>query len=203
MAKTYLDKAYDGGTGDSRALYAQWSDTYDQEVSQNGYATPGRAAKTLAQYVTDLNQPILDYGCGTGLSGLALKLEGFSHIDGLDVSSEMLEIAKKKNIYRDLLIFNPDHAPPVIKGQYHIIAAIGVIGVGAAPLPVFDTVMNLLETGGLFVFSFNDHALADPSFPAKVDHYTANGLARLLACNYGDHLPGANLKSNVYVLEKL
>ena len=68
MAKTYLDKAYDGGTGDSRALYAEWSDTYDQEVGKNGYATPGRTAKTLAQFVTDLNQPILDYGCGTGLS---------------------------------------------------------------------------------------------------------------------------------------
>ena len=203
MAKTFLDKAYDGGTGDSRALYAEWSDTYDQEVGKNGYATPGRTAKTLAQFVTDLSQPILDYGCGTGLSGLALKLEGFSHIDGLDVSSEMVEIAKKKGIYSDLRIFDPDHAPPVDIGQYRIITAIGVIGVGAAPLPVFDTLMGLLETGGLFAFSFNDHALADPSFPAKVDHYTANGLARLLECNYGDHLPGAGLKSNVYVLEKL
>ena len=140
---------------------------------------------------------------GTGLSGLALKLEGFSHIDGLDVSSEMVAIAKEKGIYNDLRVFNPEHTPPVAIGQYRIITAIGVIGVGAAPLPVFDTLMELLETGGLFAFSFNDHALADPSFPAKVDHYTANGLARLLACNYGDHLPGAGLKSNVYVIEKL
>ena len=203
MAKTFLNKAYHGGTGDSRALYAEWSDTYDQEVGKNGYATPGRTAKTLAKFVTNLNQPILDYGCGTGRSGLALKLEGFSHIDGLDVSSEMVEIAKEKDIYNELRIFNPEHAAPVAKGQYRIITAIGVIGVGAAPLPVFDTLMELLETGGLFAFSFNDHALADPRFPAKVDHYTANGLARLLACNYGDHLHGAGLKSNVYVLEKL
>ena len=78
MAKTFLDKAYDGGTGDSRALYAEWSDTYDQEVGKNGYATPERTAKTLAQFATDLNQPILDYGCGTGLSMSRIGVPGMS-----------------------------------------------------------------------------------------------------------------------------
>ena len=203
MAETYLDKAYEGGTGDSRALYAEWSATYDKEVSDNGYATPRRTATTLVEFVEDLSQPVLDYGCGTGLSGMALKLAGFEHVDGLDVSPEMIEIAREKNIYNTLSVFDPTQTPPVQQGQYQIITAIGVIGVGAAPLPVFDSLMELLDQGGLFAFSFNDHALADPDFPAKVDHYTATGLARLLECNYGDHLPKVGLKSNVYVLEKL
>ena len=203
MAEKYLDKAYEGGTGDTRALYADWSTTYDQEVGENGYATPGRTAKTLMQFVKDFSQPVLDYGCGTGLSGLALKRVGFEHIDGLDVSPEMVEIAREKGVYNSLRIFDPAQRPPVAKGQYQIITAIGVIGVGAAPLPVFDSLMELLDSGGLFAFSFNDHALADPDFPAKVDHYTGTGLARLLEYNYGDHLPKAGLKSNVYVLEKL
>ena len=45
---------------------------------------------------------ILDYGCGTGLSGLALQLVGFKNIDGLDVSKEMVSLAEKKSIYRNL-----------------------------------------------------------------------------------------------------
>ena len=54
----------------------------------------------------------------------------------------------------------------------------------------------------LFVFSFNDHSLADPAFEAQVKDYIGTSRAELMFKEYGDHLPGAGLKSNVYVLKK-
>ena len=203
MAKSYLNDVYGGGTNDSRELYASWAATYDKEVQKNGYVTPERVANALRDVVTDQSDFILDYGCGTGLSGSALQEVGFENIDGLDVSQEMVSLAEKKSIYKNLRVFDPFTEIPVHPDQYKIITAIGVIGAGAAPLPVFDSLFALLPQNGLFAFSFNDHTLNDPNYEKKVEKYLSSGHATILHKSYGNQLPNANLKSNIYILKKL
>jgi predicted TPR repeat methyltransferase len=203
MAKSYLNDVYDGGTNDSRELYASWASTYDNEVQKNGYVTPERVAKALKDIVTNQSEVILDYGCGTGLSGSALQAVGFTNIDGLDVSQEMVTLAEKKSIYKKLTVFDPSTKIPVHADQYKIITAIGVIGAGAAPLEVFDNLFSLLPPSGLFAFSFNDHTLSDPNYEEKVNQCLSSGQAIILHKSYGNHLPKANLKSNIYILKKL
>ena len=203
MAKSYLNDVYDGGTNDSRELYASWASTYDNEVQKNGYVTPERVAKALKDIVTNQSEVILDYGCGTGLSGFALQAVGFTNIDGLDVSREMVTLAEKKSIYKKLTVFDPSTKIPVHADQYKIITAIGVIGAGAAPLEVFDNLFSLLPPSGLFAFSFNDHTLSDPNYERKVKQCLSSGQAIILHKSYGNHLPKANLKSNIYILKKL
>ncbi|MDQ7072220.1 MAG: methyltransferase domain-containing protein [Rhodobacterales bacterium] len=203
MTNGFLDKAYNlEGNAATRTLYDAWSASYETEVAEHGYATPGRIARALHAHIPDTDTPILDFGCGTGLSGLALKLAGFQTIDGVDISAEMLAIACAKNLYRSLQQIDPDKETPFTTGDYHIITAIGVIGAGAAPAPVFDTLMDLLPSGGYFAFSFNDHTLQDPQFEAKVNGYLEAGTARLLFQEYGDHLPGINMKSSIYIVVK-
>lgn len=203
MTDGFLDKAYavEGGAA-TRALYDAWSASYEAEVAQNGYATPGRVARALRAHAPEPRTPILDFGCGTGLSGLALKLAGFQTIDGLDISAEMLAKARAKNLYRDLKQVEVDKDLPVASGAYSIITAIGVIGAGAAPVQVFDTLMDLLPSGGHFAFSFNDHTLQDPRFEGKLDGYLEANTARLLFQDHGDHLPGINMKSSIYIVVK-
>lgn len=197
----FLDKAYQARDGAStRALYDDWAASYEAEVSEHGYATPGRCADALKNYVTDLSAPILDFGCGTGLSGLALRLAGFEKIDGIDLSAEMLEGARAKGVYRHLDQIEADGALP--REGYGAMAAIGVIGAGAAPIDVLHTLMRALPRNGKLVFSFNDHALEDPLNEAGISAWTDCGAGRLLFKEHGDHLPGIGLKSNVYVLEK-
>lgn len=203
MIDRFLTKAYGARDASStRALYDAWADSYEAEVGENGYATPGRCAAALRARMPDPSRPVLDFGCGTGLSGLALKLAGFTTIDGVDLSPEMLAQAREKGIYRKLDLIEAGASLPAAAGGYDAIAAIGVIGAGAAPIAVFDTLMEALEPGGRLVFSFNDHALADPAHEAKVDSWVNGGQAKLLFKEYGDHLPGIELKSNVYVIEK-
>ena len=203
MAKSYLNDVYDGGTNDSRELYASWASTYDNEVQKNGYVTPERVANALKDIVTNHSDLILDYGCGTGLSGFALQAVGFTNIDGLDVSQEMVSLAEEKSIYKKLTAFDPSTKIPVHADQYKIITAIGVIGAGAAPLEVFDNLFSLLPPSGLFAFSFNDHTLSDPNYEEKVNQCLSSGKAIILHKSYGNHLPKANLKSNIYILKKL
>ena len=201
MTDRFLDKAY-GTTGDTRDLYAAWAKSYDQELGEGGYATPARCAEALAKHSRDLKAPILDFGCGTGLSGLALKLAGFEVIDGVDVTADMLSGAREKNLYRSLELIEPNTPLSHVAGTYAAITAIGVIGTGAAPISVFDLIMKGLVSGGLTVLSLNDHALEEPLFEGKLNDYIDCGAARLLHKEYGPHIPGINLNANVYVLEK-
>lgn len=203
MTTTYLDKIYSADSADLRPFYAQWAQSYDQEVGENGYVTPLRIAEALARHVKDLSIPILDYGCGTGVSGQAFQEVGFLTIDGVDISAEMLEVAAQKKIYRHLEVFAPETGPNVKLGAYQIIAAVGVIGAGAAPLAVLDKMMALLAPKGLLVFSFNDHTLEDPAYNGLVEDYVNQGQAVLHLKEYGDHLPKQKINSNIYILEKL
>ena len=203
MTTTYLDKIYSADSADLRPFYAQWAPSYDQEVGENGYVTPLRIAEALARHVKDLSIPILDYGCGTGVSGQAFQEVGFLTIDGVDISAEMLEVAAQKKIYRHLEVFAPETGPNVKLGAYQIIAAVGVIGAGAAPLTVLDKMMALLAPKGLLVFSFNDHTLEDPAYDGLVEDYVNQGQAVLHLKEYGDHLPKQKINSNIYILEKL
>ena len=203
MGDTFLDKAYDLETPeDTQALYNDWAASYDAEVSTNGYATPGRVAKALADYIDDPAVPVLDFGCGTGLSGLALKLAGFDTIDGMDPNAEMLDLARGKDIYRSLTLMDIHDETPVAQGSYTAIAAIGVIGTGAAPAMTLDLLMNALDPGGILAFSLNDHAIADPQYPARLNQWLDCGAARLKYQKYGPHLPKQDIKSYVYILEK-
>ena len=203
MSGGFLSRAYGARDGDgTRRLYDDWAATYEDEITASGYATPQRCAAALAAFSRDKTQPILDFGCGTGLSGAALKLAGFEVIDGIDLSEAMLDQARHKGIYRHLEVVAPDaplrHAP----GDYAAIAAIGAIGAGAAPLSAIDAIMRGLARGGLFVFSFNDHALADPCNEGRVNEWIDCGAARLLMREHGEHLPAIGVRSTVYVLEK-
>ena len=89
--RQFLESAYDLPDRQATAgFYGDWAATYDDEIAGNGYATPARCAAALAGRAASREAPVLDIGCGTGLSGLALRAAGFTTIDGTDFSAEML-----------------------------------------------------------------------------------------------------------------
>ncbi|WP_298291011.1 methyltransferase domain-containing protein [uncultured Litoreibacter sp.] len=202
MSKGFLKNTYGlDSVEKTMEHYSQWSASYDAEVSENGYALPGRIANAVASVTADKGAPVLDFGCGTGLSGTALKLIGFEVIDGMDVSAAMLAQARLKNAYRTLTHADATQPPPFHIGEYGLVTACGVIGSGAAPIKVLDDLTTKLASGNRLAFSFNDNTLADPTYPARVQHYHQNGFA-LIFEEYGEHLPGIDLKSTVYIIEK-
>lgn len=204
MTQQMLDKAYGLENADkTRTFYDEWAASYDDEISQNGYATPQRCAKALAQFVDDKSAPLLDIGCGTGISGLAMRDVGFTTISGCDFSPQMLDKAREKDVYRELINTNLEEPFPFKPGSYSNVSAIGVLNPGHAPASTLDEIMGLLKTGGHLVFSLNDHALEDPTYEARLNEHLDSGNASLLFREYGPHLPKIDLKSNVYVLEKL
>ena len=203
--KGFLDRAYDlEGAEATKALYKDWAESYEAEVRANGYVTPARCAEALAGQVPDKAAPLLDLGCGTGLSGEAFKAAGFATIDGTDFSEEMLAYARRKpDLYRTLVRGDLTNPLPAKPGDYAHIAAVGVFSPGHGPPEMIDQVMALLPPGGCFVFSLNDHALADPDYEGRMRAVVEAGTAEIVFREYGDHLPKQDLKAAVCVLRKL
>jgi predicted TPR repeat methyltransferase len=202
MGATFIDKIYRGDAPeDVAALYAAWAATYETEIQDNGYATPARCARALLRHTANTAAPVLDYGCGTGLSGLALRMAGFETLDGVDISPEMLAQAEAKGMYRRLTRIAPDTGFDQI-AEYETVTAIGLLGPGGAPAEVLDTLISGLARGAKLVFSLNDHAIAEKTYEGRLSEHMDYGGIRLLMRDYGPHLPAQNLKSYIYVIEK-
>ncbi len=201
MSQKFFNKVYQThGAEANRELYDGWSDSYNDDVTEHGYATPARLAKALAGILPDRDAPILDYGCGTGISGAALAAQGFSTIDGMDPSEGMLA-KTPEGLYRNKILLDLDKPLPIEPGQYAVIMAIGVISTGAGPASLMGDLIAKLAPGGLFGLSLNDHALDDPDYPEGIERLKAAGHQARIE-DYGDHLPGLDVKSMIYIFEK-
>src|SRR5262249_55600985 len=84
---------------DVREGYAEWVRTYEQIVQDEMDLHLLDRLKTVDWSALRL---ALDLACGTGRIGQWLKQRCAAIIDGIDLTLEMLEVARRKNVYRTL-----------------------------------------------------------------------------------------------------
>ncbi|MCG6857774.1 MAG: methyltransferase domain-containing protein [Salaquimonas sp.] len=201
----FLGSAYEERDAqEMRAFYDRWSEVYDEELSENEYQQPLRCAQALAANLGDLSARVLDVGCGTGLSGIALADAGYSHIDGCDFSPGMLEKAFKTGIYSKL--FRADlNTPPLDArdGEYGAIAAVGVFSFGHIMPDAVDELLRIAAPGAPVVIGLNDHFFSKGTLSAKLDTLTTEGKIERISEEHGDHIRGTGLTGWVIVVRKL
>jgi len=196
-----LGTAYDLETGEQTLdHYQRWAETYDQEVGvDNGYAQPARCAATLAG-VADPCSHVLDVGCGTGLSGLALRDSGFTRLDGCDFSPPMLERAAETGVYRQLFEADLNAGLDIDGDAYDHAVAVGVFSFGHIRPDALREVLRVVRPGGAVVVGVNDHFWEVGELAAELDAIEADGLASVASREHGEHLPGAAIMGWVIVL---
>lgn len=183
-------------------IYAEWSATYDADLIAAGYESPRRVAEAIRQFCNPYTT-ILDFGCGTGLSGLALQAVGFKHIDGVEISPEMLALAKLRKVYNSVWQSALGEITHVKRGQYQIIVAAGVISLGAAPPETLSLIIDHLDKGGMAGFSFNDPTVAEGSYDAILNSEILEKRVKVIFRENGTHLSEINMRSDIIVLKRL
>jgi predicted TPR repeat methyltransferase len=186
----------------TREVYRDWAATYDTDVTARGYRTPARIAAALKTILTRPDIRVLDFGCGTGISGAALKSVGIGSIDGTDITQEMVDLARDKDIYNTLWVGKPGQVPAAA-GTYGAIVAAGVISLGAAPPQTLDLLVRALTSGGILALSFNDPTLVDGRYDAALTQQITDGRLRALFREHGPHLDDMQMGSDVIILERL
>ncbi len=182
-------------------VYREWAENYDSDLAKRGYYTPLRIADALAPYKDTITGPILDFGCGTGISGVALAAGGFNQIHGTDITEEMLKKAEEKRVYEKLWLSSAGDMPAT-PGTYQLIVAAGVISLGAAPAETLSQVLDALATGGLLALSFNDPTLKNGRYDKVLDNELNSGRATILFREHGPHLGDLDMGSDVLIISK-
>lgn len=183
-------------------IYAKWAASYDADLAEAGYETPARVAAALREF-SHVDAMLLDFGCGTGLSGQALKDAGFQYIDGVDISPEMLDLAQGRGIYDAIWQGKPGEMTNVNAGAYGAIVATGVVSLGAAPPETLSMILDHLAPDQLTAFSFNDPTIEIGTYDAVLNAEIEMGRAELLFREHGVHLTSKDMGSDVIVLKRL
>ncbi len=140
----------------SMELYNDWSANYDHDlVEEFGYISPRVAAEALAKEIDLRDLRIIDYGCGTGLVGAALSERGFSHIDGLDISTGMLEQARDKQFYKNLIQGDLTTAIALDDDCYDAALCIGSMGAGHVGTDHVLEMLRPIKPAGIFIIIIN------------------------------------------------
>ncbi len=201
----FLDSAYeDRNAQETRDFYDRWAAVYDEELAENEYQQPRRCAQALAQHLDDRDARVLDVGCGTGLSGIALEEAGYAHVDGCDFSTGMLEKAFKTGVYSKL--FRADlNAPPLDAkdGEYGAITAVGVFSFSHIMPDALDELLRIAAPGAPIVIGLNNHFHSEGTLSTKLDALAEAGAIERVSEEHGDHIRGTGLTGWVIVIRKL
>ena len=149
-----LDRLYGApNLDDLREEYDRIASVYDEAlVDGMGYRSP-QAVAEVARKILPPDALLLDAGAGTGLLGVALAEAGFTQLDGMDMSREMLAHAARTHVYRDLREGRLGERLDYETGTYDGVASAGVLTTGHAPARCLDEFVRVTRPGGLLIFT--------------------------------------------------
>ena len=185
--------ALGGGSGDSREIYEHWAPTYERNLQQDyGYIAPQIAADTFAKYCTDRNAQILDLGCGTGLVGKELFERGFSKLDGLDISTNMLDVARRKGGYKNLLIGDMTQTLDLGGKIYDAAIGVGCFGGGHIGTEHILGIIGSVRSEGLLIFYINGIPYEQDDYQSHFRSLEATGEWNLLLLEKSNYMQKIN-----------
>lgn len=178
-AAELLERAYSLETvEDTHALYRDWAETYDNTMLDGlGYVLPALVAQLLSDSMKTRDGAVLDVGCGTGLAGVELARHGFITIDGLDYSADMLSVAGKRGIYRNIIEADLTKPLEVPTASYDAAICTGTFTHGHVGPGCLDELFRLLKPGSLFAFSVNAGVWQEMDFEEALNRIEQDGVA--------------------------
>lgn len=133
--------------------YDQQAAQYDQRhLGPLKYQTPALLFDAVTRFAAAPSVDILDLGCGTGLSGQRFRPLART-LSGVDISAKMLEVARQRQIYDQLVCGELIELLQAQAGSFDLVIAADVFVYIGDLTSVFGGVRQALRAGGLFGFS--------------------------------------------------
>ncbi len=150
------DEAYTLATSDDhRDYYDNWAKTYDQDFAEKTkYIYPRKICDALNLRYLAKDLTVADIGCGTGLIGAELQDTKWV-IDGFDISAGMLEEARKKGVYRDLICLDLKNEKNYPSTSYSAVVSCGTFTLGHLGPDALKKMLKLCGDQALCVIGVN------------------------------------------------
>lgn len=162
-------------------LFDRQANFFDSFLQQElKYDIPREMAALITHHLNpaSANWKVLDLGCGTGLGGLAIAPFA-SHLTGVDLSGNMLEKARARNLYQRLeqsdLLGMMQGEPD---GSYDAVIATDVLVYFGKLDEVVAEIRRLLRPGGIFIFSVEAMTPAQGEAQESLPPYRLENTAR-------------------------
>ncbi len=163
-----LQSAFGARDGQEAAeLYDSWAEDYERSVASWGYTTPAVAAGLFGRYVGPEDGAVLDAGAGTGITGEILALIGHGDLVGIDVAPKMLEIARRKGVYRELRQMELGGRLDFPDDAFAAVISTGTFAAGHAPPESFDDLIRVTKPDGHIIVSVRTDVYENGGFREK------------------------------------
>ena len=155
--------------------YQDWSDNnkYNKDMVDWKYTAPRETVSVLKKYVFNKNSKILDAGCGTGLVGIELKKYGYTNIEGVDFSQNMLDLVPQ-NIYKKIEKIDLNKALKFKDNIYDVVMCVGTFTYGHVKPQCLDELIRLTKNKGFICFTVNEGIYEEYGFDNKIEELSNN-----------------------------
>ncbi len=168
-----LDQAYEiNGPDEARRMYGDWAETYDESFGRAwGYIAPREIAAILKASIDPLGEA-LDIGAGTGL--VAEHLRGLT-VDAIDITPEMLEVARPKGLYRNLMLGDLTKTLEIPDNSYDGIVSCGTFTHGHVGPECLPELLRITRPGAVFACGTIGPVLDGAGFGSALARLVAAG----------------------------
>ena len=175
-------------------VYRDWAKKYDYDNDHVlGTVSQPKSVNLLSTRLKDKTAKIIDVGCGTGLVGEKLKAKDFIYFDGLDISKDMLSIAKSRG-YRNLFLGSLNKQLPVFDDAYDAAMCIGVFTHGHVSSDRFNELCRIVKPGGYVCFTINEGVFEAYGFKDMIAEFQLNKAWEVISLYRDDYMTLENVK---------
>ena len=155
--------------------YKDWTinNKYNKDMVDWNYTAPQETVSVLKKYVLNKNFKILDAGCGTGLVGIELKKYGYSNIEGIDFSQNMLDLVPQ-SVYKKIEKTDLNNTLEFKDNTYDVVMCVGTFTYGHVKPHALDELIRITRSKGWICFTINEGIYEEYGFDDKIKELSNN-----------------------------
>ena len=142
----------------------------------------------------------LDVGSGTGLAGLELNALGFTHLDALDYSPQMLAVAAHRGVYKNIIEADLNQMLDIPDDTYDAMICTGTFTHAHVSAKCLDELFRILKPAGHFACTVHNDIWHTEGFEEKTTALSKTGLLKTVNQELGIYYADSTTPEGWYIV---